>query len=182
VGRWAAKAALCAWTGAAAAEVQILASSGGGPRAFLGSEPAPAALSLSHRGGRALAMVADSGESIGCDLEVVEPRSGAFERTWLTTAERAQVELAGEAGRARTANLIWAAKEAAAKARHEGLRLDVRAAAVELEEEPSGDGEWKPLRVRWDCEAIAIGGWWREEPGWVFAFVSGRATRPPTPL
>ena len=114
-----------------------MASDDGAPEAFVDGERAGAALSLSHRNGRALAVVADVGVAIGCDLEAVEPRSGAFVRTWLAPAERASVLAAGRAGRARLANLLWTAKEAAAKARREGLRLDVRQAIVSLEWDPS---------------------------------------------
>jgi 4'-phosphopantetheinyl transferase len=140
LGRWAAKAALCAWCGAGLAEVEIVASAGGAPEAVVSGERAPVALSLSHRDGRALAVVADAGVAIGCDLEVVEPRSEAFLSTWLTPAERAIVKSAGSAGRSQLANLIWTAKEAAAKARAEGLRLDVRQAIVSLEWDRSSHG------------------------------------------
>ena len=71
-------------------------------------------------------MVADPGLSLGCDLELVEPRSGAFVRTWLARGRAGERQAAAaEPGRPRLANLIWTAKEAAAKARGEGLRLDV---------------------------------------------------------
>jgi 4'-phosphopantetheinyl transferase len=180
LGRWTAKAALAAWSGADAGEFEVLASADGAPEALIGAHAAPAALSLSHRSERALAVVGDPAVSIGCDLEVVEPRSGAFVRTWLAPAERSRLESDGEAGRARDANLIWCAKEAAAKTRREGLRLDVRDAVVEWE--PAGDGEWRPLTVRWGREGITTHGWWRSEPGWVFTVISERATPAPVRL
>jgi 4'-phosphopantetheinyl transferase len=177
LGRWAAKAALAAWSEGSAGEVEIVASEDGAPEAFVDGERAGAALSLSHRNGRALAIVADAGVAIGCDLEAVERRSGAFVRTWLAPDERASVLAAGEAEGAPLANLFWTAKEAAAKARREGLRLDVREAVVSLEGDRPGQGEWRPLRVRWEVEGVTAHGWWRQEPGWVFACVS----EPPTP-
>jgi 4'-phosphopantetheinyl transferase len=182
LGRWAGKAALCAWSGAALAEVEIVASAGGAPQALVSGERAPAELSLSHRDGRALAVVADAGVAIGCDLELAEPRSEAFLSTWLAPAERAIVNSAGSAGRSQLANLIWTAKEAAAKARAEGLRLDVRQAIVSLEWDRSSHGEWRPLGVRWDREGMTAHGWWREEPSWIFAFVSEPPTPPPARL
>ncbi len=182
LGRWAAKEALRAWGGAAFREAEILAAAGGAPQAQVDGEPAPAALSLSHRNGRALAVVADPQLAIGCDLEAVEPRSGAFVRTWLTIAERASLESLDEPERARLANLIWAAKESATKARREGLRLDVGRAAVELEWSPSAGGEWRPLAVRWEREEVTAHGWWREETGWVFTFVSQPASPAPVRL
>ena len=179
LGRWTAKAALRAWSGVELAEVEIVAAADGAPEALVGAREAPAALSLSHRGGRALAVAADPRLTIGCDLEAVEPRSAAFIRTWLAGAEIASLQTAHATGRARLANLFWTAKEAAAKARREGLRLDVRDAVVELAEESLDDGEWRPLSVRWEREGITAHGWWRAEPGWVFAFVSGRPTPAP---
>jgi 4'-phosphopantetheinyl transferase len=170
LGRWAAKAALAAWSGIDVSEFEVVAAADGAPQALIGADAAPAALSLSHRGGRALAVVGDPALAIGCDLEVVEPRSGAFIRTWLAPAERSRLDLGGESRRARDTNLIWSAKEAAAKTRREGLRLDVRDAVVEWE--TADDGEWRPLSVRWDHEGITVHGWWHEKPGWVFAFVS----------
>ena len=65
---------LWAWGGLERAEVVAAAS--GAPRRT-GGEPAPAAISLSHRNGRALAVVADPGLALGCDLEATEARSGA---------------------------------------------------------------------------------------------------------
>ena len=177
LGRWAAKAALAARSGASTGELEIVASDDGAPEAYVCGERAGAALSLSHRNGRALAVVADVDTAIGCDLEAVEPRSGAFMRTWLAPAERASVLAVGGGEGARLANLLWTAKEAAAKARREGLRLDVREATVSLEWEPSSQGEWRPLGVHWDREGVSVRGWWREESSWVFAFVSD----PPTP-
>ena len=182
LGRWAAKAALAARSGASRCELEIVASHNGAPEAFVDGERAAAALSLSHRNGRALVVVAEVGVAIGCDLEAVEPRSGAFVRTWLAPAERANVLAAGPAGGARLANLLWTAKEAAAKVRGEGLRLDVRQAIVSLEWDQSSHREWRPLGVRWEREAVTARGWWREEPGWVFAFVSDLPTPAPVHL
>ena len=107
---------------------------GGGRRsdAWLDGAPAPVSLSLSHRAGRALAAVTDVPAAIGCDLEVVEHRSGPFVREWLTAGEQAALEPLDGAARDVAANLMWAGKEAAAKVRREGLRLDVRRADVEL--------------------------------------------------
>lgn len=182
LGRWAAKAAIVAWSGASIGELEVVASDDGAPEALIDGEQAGAALSLSHRKGRALAVVADVGVAIGCDMEAVEPRSGAFVRTWLAPAERASVLAAGGAESARLANLIWTAKEAAAKARREGLRLDLRQAIVSLEWDRSSHGEWRPLGVHWDREAVTVRGWWREESSWIFAFVSDPPTPPPVRL
>jgi 4'-phosphopantetheinyl transferase len=182
LGRWTAKAALSAWSGANRFAVEIVPAPGGAPEALIGGEPGRAAVSLSHRDGRALAVVADGQVAVGCDLEVAEPRSEAFLRTWLAPAERASLASVGEPARAALANLIWAAKEAATKARYEGLRLDPGHAVVELDWRPSNDGEWRTLSVRWEREALTARGWWRQEPGWAFAFVSEPPTQAPVSL
>ncbi|WP_350310637.1 4'-phosphopantetheinyl transferase family protein [Amycolatopsis sp. RTGN1] len=51
---------------------------------------------------------------MGCDLELMEPRSDAFVRTWFTDRERDAV-FAAETTRERflRANLFWSAKESA---------------------------------------------------------------------
>jgi 4'-phosphopantetheinyl transferase len=107
---------------------------------------------------------------VGCDLEVVEPRSRAFVREWLAAPEQAFVAGLADDARDRTVNGLWTAKEAVAKVRREGLRLDVRHAVVEGEP-PTRD--WRPLRVRF--EDGSTDGWWREEPGWVLAVAADPA-------
>jgi 4'-phosphopantetheinyl transferase len=163
LGRWTAKAAVGAWLGVETGRVEILAAPDGAPEAWLDGRRAPLSVSLSHRAGRALAAVAPAPATIGCDLELVEPRSDAFIREWLT---------------ADAANLLWTAKEAAAKVRREGLRLDVRRAAVELGRAGSG---WRPLAVTWP-EGDPTSGWWSEGSGWVMAIAGAPAPGVPRGL
>jgi 4'-phosphopantetheinyl transferase len=174
LGRWTAKRALSAWLTVAPERIEVIAAHDGVPEALVDREPAPASLSISHRGDRALAVTGPLDLAIGCDLEVVEPRSPAFLREWLSDAERA---LAGDDPL--RANLIWCAKEAAAKARRGGLRLNVRRAEVSFD--PAGGG-WRRLAVRWQDEPGAASGWWREEPGWVIAVVAEPAAEAPERL
>lgn len=176
LGRWAAKCAVATRLGVPVARIEVLASPGGAPEALLNGHAAPVALSISHRGSRALALVADEGVAIGCDLELVEPRSDAFLREWLAPAERELVRDASDPALA--ANLVWTAKEAAAKTRGEGLRLNVRQAVARVEH---GDGDWAPLAVSWDG-AAPIRGWWRSEAGWVMSVTGEPAPEPPEPL
>ena len=137
LGRWSGKAAVAARLGVAPEVVTIVAAEDGAPEAFIDGQGAGVSISLSHRSGRALAMVA----------EAIEARSPAFLREWLRPAERRLV--GGQSGRRRqvAANLVWTAKEAASKARREGLRLNVRGATVEPEGLPGSPGVWLPLRV-----------------------------------
>jgi len=85
---------------------------------------APAGLdlrvSIGHKGGQAVAMVAE-GADPGVDMESVEPRPPELDRAAFTERERAWLsgrpEVERDAWRAR----LWAAKEAAAKRRRTGL-------------------------------------------------------------
>lgn len=168
LGRYAAKTAVAGWLGVPTSRVQIVAAPDGAPEARLDGRAAPVALSLSHRAQRALAVVGEAGAALGCDLELIEPRSPAFVSDWLAPAERALVAGAG-AHRDLVANLAWTAKEAAAKARREGLRLDVRNAVAEPDDLDSPTSGWHALAVTWADGAGRVAGWWRAEPGWVMA-------------
>ncbi len=181
LGRWTAKAAVCRWLEAEPQRVEILAAPDGAPEAWLDGERLPISVSLSHRGGRALAAVTDAPRVIGCDLELVEPRSDAFVREWLAPSEQSLLRGRGEAGRALLANLIWTAKEAATKVRREGLRLDVRRATVTVEAAIAT--VWQPLRIDWRGEELEpVAGWWRTEPGWVMTVAGDPAPELPEPL
>ncbi len=181
LGRFAAKAAVGAWLEVEPARVEVLAGGDGAPQAHLDGELLPVALSISHRSGRALAAATGAPAALGCDLELLEPRSDGFVRDWLATPERELLETLPEERRSLAANLIWAAKEAAAKARREGLRLDVReAAAVPLGiEDPAP--QWRPLEVRW-AGGERIAGWWREEAAWVMTVVADPPPKTPREL
>jgi 4'-phosphopantetheinyl transferase len=178
LGRWTAKAAVAAWLRVDAERIEVLAAADGAPDAWLDGEPAPVSLSLSHRAGRALAAVGDLPAAIGCDLEVVERRSAPFVREWLTAREQAALDPLDGAARDVAANLMWAGKEAAAKVRREGLRLDIRRAEVELGAPGSG---WRPLTVRW-VEGEATAGWWCAADGWVMTIAGAPAPAMPSRL
>jgi 4'-phosphopantetheinyl transferase len=167
LGRFTAKAAVGAWLSVAPERVEILPAPDGAPEAWVDGERAPVSVSLSHRAGRALAAVAQAPAVVGCDLERVEPRSGAFVREWLAPAEHGLLAAHGEADRARLTNLVWTAKEAAAKVRREGLRLVVRRAGVAPPGAGAADGPWRALQVQWGDGCAPTAGWWRAEPGWV---------------
>jgi 4'-phosphopantetheinyl transferase len=169
LGRFAAKTALAAWLGVPSSRLEIAAAPDGAPEAHLDGRPAPASVSLSHRGERALAVVGEAGAALGCDLELVEPRSRAFVTDWLAPAEQALVAGSGAARRDLVANLLWTGKEAAAKVLREGLRLDVRGAVATPDGLDSTTTGWRPLTISWADGSGRIAGWWRSEPGWVMA-------------
>ncbi len=180
LGRCAAKAAVATFLAVDPGRVEVVAAPGGAPVPRLDGARAGVELSLSHRAGRALAVLATRGRGVGCDLELVEPRSTAFIEQWLAPAERALVRGVPSGERAWMANLIWSAKEAAAKARGEGLRLDVRRAEVALGEPSGGADDWRPLRVEW--RDGRSDGWFRHEPTWVMTVVGGDGGAPPLAL
>jgi phosphopantetheinyl transferase (holo-ACP synthase) len=161
-------------------DVEIEAAPDGAPMALLAGEPGRVRLSLSHRAGRALALVGEQGIALGCDIEPAEPRSDAFVRKWLAPAEQALVASAGPAGSAQIANALWTAKEAAAKARRASA-LETRHAAVVLDAGSREPG-WRPLCVRWPGDVEPTRGWWCEEPKWVMAVATEPAADPPTAL
>lgn len=179
LGRWAAKRAVASWLGCDLDRVEIVAAADGAPEARVDGAPAPAVVSLSHRAGHAVAVVGEPGAPLGCDLELIEPRSEGFVETWLGPAERALVGGAPAVDRPRLANLVWSAKEAAAKARREGLRLDVRQADIELRP-PRPDG-WGLLHVTWPAAGGETGGWWRQDGDFIVT-VAVDGTEPPVRL
>lgn len=175
LGRWTGKAAVAAWRGVALESVMIAAAEDGVPEALIDDSPADLALSLSHRAGRALATVADGTTALGCDLEAIEPRSEAFLREWLCPAERELVSAQNGEARDLAANLIWTAKEAASKARREGLRLNLRRATVEAEGLAQPARSWARLEISWEGGPIELG-WWRQDAGWVMTVTSDPAS------
>jgi 4'-phosphopantetheinyl transferase len=169
LGRFAAKAVVSRTCAVAPARVEVIAAADGAPEVYVDGVPVGLSLSLSHRAGRALAVVGEG--RVGCDLEWVEPRSRAFTEDWLAPSEQAWA-----GGDPLRVNLAWTAKEAAAKVRREGLRLDVRSAVATP---APGDGPWQPLTVDWGTRRTA--GWWRAEDGWVMAVAAEPAAGPPEP-
>jgi 4'-phosphopantetheinyl transferase len=69
---------------------------------------------------------------MGCDLELVEPRSDAFIADYFASGEQSLVARVPEAARHKLLALLWSAKESALKALRTGLRLDTRSVIVSL--------------------------------------------------
>lgn len=183
LGRWTAKAALGAWLDAPSTRIEVLAAADGAPEAWLDGQPAPVSVSLSHRAGRSLAVVAGLPRIVGCDLEALEPRSSAFVREWLGPAEQRVVSSRTDVQRILLVNLMWAGKEAFAKMRRQGLRLDVRSVAVAPEHEQQDPPEqWRPFQVGYEDSAGLVAGWWCVQPGWVIAVATEPACDRPIAL
>jgi len=184
LGRWTAKLALCGHpasplAGLPIGQISILADDEGAPEVFRAGARQPVALSLSHRAGWALAVVAPSGVRLGCDLEVVERRSPAFVADYFTPGERRMLERAAPEERDPLANLVWSAKESALKARRCGLRVDTRSADVEVPPADFARG-WSALRVR--CGEDSLTGWWSRDGLRLATVVAAPASPPPAPL
>jgi 4'-phosphopantetheinyl transferase len=187
LGRWTAKRLIAGVvSGARLAAIAIRAAADGAPEAFLDGAPLPLTVSLSHRAGRALAAVGDTGAPLGADLELIEPRSALLVADFFTAAEAAEVATCPRAARDRAIALIWSAKESALKARRTGLREDPRRIRVEADgiAQPSGapgDGAWHALRIAVDG-GPELAGWWRDDAGHVLTIAGATlAADPPRP-
>jgi 4'-phosphopantetheinyl transferase len=161
------------------ANIEIRAAPSGAPEVFLFDQPAPVTISLSHTAQAAMCAIARAGFRLGCDLEVIEPRSNAFVSDYFTPNEQALVERTAEHERPRLINLLWSAKESALKALHVGLRLDTNCVevhpldALKVEDNKdqrdpcpialltSGPYGWHPLQVSF-ADAKVFHGWWRD--------------------
>ena len=194
LGRWTAKRALAACLNLpsdplALSNIEIRAAASGAPEALLFNQIAPVSISLSHRAGIALCVVALPGPDIGCDLELVEPRSHSFIADYLTVHEQALVQRTLEEEQSLLVTLLWSAKESALKALHVGLRLDTTCMDVTLDDgspPPAGQSRqdlplipmahvdpdgWRPLHVCYSGEQV-FSGWWRHTDHMVRTVVS----------
>lgn len=183
LGRWTAKHAVARaldlpLDGVDLRSVIILNGSDGAPGAFIGDDPASVTISMTDRAGWAVCMVGSGVEAIGCDLELVEPRSSLFVADYFTAAEQ-QVVAAAPRDHDLLANLIWSAKESALKVLHEGLRLDTRSVEVTL-----GDGAesgWSPLFVTTET-GQRFPGWWARFDQFVLTFCATAPTGSPVSM
>jgi len=185
LGRWTAKRAVAAYLDLPAhplvlAKVEIRTEASGAPDAFVDQKPAPVTISLSHRDGRAVCAVTPFGVDLGCDVEVIEPRSNAFLSDYFTLEEQALVSRAPAADQARIVTLLWSAKESALKALLTGLRLDTR--SVIVNPEASFDvNDWSPVRARCTDGRI-FRGWWRHIDNSLRTVVANVSLCAPIPL
>jgi 4'-phosphopantetheinyl transferase len=189
LGRWTAKQAVAAYSNMPAdpetlARIEIRQAKSGAPEVFLSNQPAGLTISLGHRAGKAACAIAGPDAVLGCDLEIVEPRSDAFVADYLSTCEQELVAAATGADRDRVVTLLWSAKESALKALREGLRLDTRsviASPVEVWSQNHGPNQWRPLQVR-HGEGTMFYGWWQAADGFLRTLVAATAPPPPTKL
>ena len=102
LGRWTAKCALAIYLKLpdhpqSLQEIEVRPAPSGAPEAFVSNAGVAVTISISHRAGVAACAVAPPGASLGCDLEIIEPRSDAFIADYFTIEEQeliARVRLA----------------------------------------------------------------------------------------
>jgi 4'-phosphopantetheinyl transferase len=165
LGRWTAKRAVSTYLSLPSsrdvlATIEVCPAASGAPEIFFSNRPGNVAISLSHSEGVGLCVAAPVNAKLGCDLELVAPRSEAFVTDYFTGDERALLSRSPAVDKAWLTTLFWSAKESALKALHEGLRLDTRSVIVKLDA-ASGDVKgWGPIQVHQESGSV-FHGWWR---------------------
>jgi len=180
LGRWVAKHAVAAVVGDSA-PIEVHAAEDGAPEVLIAGLPAPVNISISHRAGVGACLVASRDITVGCDLELVEPRDRALARHFFTPSEVELVDRVTPEDHDLVVALVWSAKESALKALRQGLRLDAREVEVMLDPDGGAASDWRSLAVR--CSAGVFGGWWRVTGRrHVLTVVTHPASVPPAPL
>lgn len=203
LGRWTAKRAVALYlslrpNNGVLHQVEILPDTSGAPLVRISDEQATVSISLTHRDGRAACVVAPPQMVLGCDLEVIEPRSNAFVGDYFTDEEQAAISQTQPAQRNLLVTILWSAKESALKALRLGLRVDTRSVSIgfvntdvskRVSSYRGGQSDecnsrfpeqaWYPLRAQCRKEP-ALFGWWRSSEGLVRSLISLSPTNPPS--
>ena len=180
--RWVAKRAVAATMGLAETHeslrrIVIRNALDGAPEAFVDEDPISAVIAMTDRADWAVCALLDVGGRVGCDLELVEPRSQAFAADYFTATEQRVVAHATNPDV--VANVIWSAKESALKVLRTGLRRDTRTVEVRLDGEDARD--WQPLTVI-DNGTAEFTGWWCRFNQFLLTCVTETPTPPPVSL
>lgn len=184
--RWTAKHALAGALRLDATQAHVLRklvirnASDGAPEVFMDDARAPLSISMTDRADWAVCTVIGGEHPIGCDLELVEPRSKAFVADYFTEAERRKIADAPAPDHDLLANLIWSAKESTLKVLRTGLRRDTRSVEVHADRSEREDG-WCGLYAT-TTEGLSFTGWWRRFGPFILTYVSTYATMPPESL
>ena len=187
LGRWTAKLALARYLGlprdgAELRRIVIDRAPDGAPAPIVDGRPAPAYITMTDRADQAVCLVGPRGTALGCDLELVEPRSEAFVRDYFTPAEQALYFGSAQDAdtRALVANLVWCGKESALKVLRTGLRRDTRSVEVSFPTRRA-EGGWQPMLVR-AAEGTSFPGWWQRFGAFVLTVAAATPFAPPTAL
>jgi 4'-phosphopantetheinyl transferase len=182
LGRWTAKQtvsrALGRWTSAGVlATIVIRNAPDGAPELFIDGTLQPYVIAMTDRADWAVTAMRPGLERIGCDLELVEPRSSRFVVDYFTAAEVRQVQLGSHD---LLANLIWSAKESSLKVLRTGLRRDTRTVEVHLD---GGSGAtWSPFTVIVDGGPVRHHGWWVRYGEFILTVAAEIPIEPPEAL
>ncbi len=176
LGRWTAKCAVAAHLGivhhaAAFRSLAIVPEETGAPRLLVDGEVPGLSLSISHRDGRALAVISSQTPSVGCDLERCEPRSPAFVEQMLTPSEVEQVEQLHAVNWAGIETLIWSAKESVLKLLALGLRVDSRYVSVQIHALNEAVTGWQKFSAA-VADGTRFAGWWCRDWTWIRTIAS----------
>jgi 4'-phosphopantetheinyl transferase len=202
LGRWTAKRAVAACLKLpndlqSLSRIEIIPASTGQPEVVLRDRAETVTISISHRSGIAMCAVALGHARLGCDLEMIEPRSDAFVADYFTVKEQERIAQASSEERLLLASLLWSAKESALKALQVGLRADTRSVEVKELDLPNHSHQetnassttsdlpadrpdisgpnWRALQVHCSDGSI-FAGWWQRAGQLVRTLV---ATPPP---
>ncbi len=173
LGRWTAKIALLGITGLShrnIARIEIASAPDGAPQPVLDGERCGVEVSLSHSNKRAFATVSQGTGALGCDIELVEPRSPAFIETYFTAAEAERIQRVGPGDRDTLVTMIWSAKESTLKALRTGLQADTRSVEV-IDDGVIRDSGWNTARTT-AARAGAFSCLWRRDGQFVLSFVT----------
>jgi 4'-phosphopantetheinyl transferase len=186
LGRLVTKHAVALVTGrptdpATLAGIEVRNAPSGAPYVYVDGAPLAVEVSITDRAGWAVCVACPaSGHPVGCDLELVEPRTPGFVRDFFTAAEQRWIASRATGDeRDMGANLVWSAKESALKVLRTGLRRDTRTVEVTLAA-PRADG-WGELTVR-ASEGTVFPGWWRRDGQFLLTFAAEVAAPPPLAL
>lgn len=184
--RWVCKHAVASAAGlgddpAALARIDVRNRLTGAPYVHLDGEPAGFDVSITDRAGWAVCLIGEDLSRLGCDLEIVEPRSPGFVSDFLTSAEQSYVGSLAADDRDAAANLLWSAKESALKVLRTGLRRDTRTVEVDVGTDDLRPGGWRPLTVR-RAEGGEFPGWWRRDGSFLVTVAAERPMPAPTAL
>lgn len=152
----------------------------GAPIALVDGVPIDREISISDRAGWAVCLVAPTGLRVGCDLEIVEPRSPGFVTDVLTVGEQGHVTALPAEDQDAAANLLWSAKESALKVLQTGLRRDTRSVEVTVAE-PADDEAWGRLDIG-TAEGTRLPGWWRRDGLFLLTVAADTPLPPPRVL
>jgi 4'-phosphopantetheinyl transferase len=200
LGRWTAKRAVATYLNLSAsahafARIEIHPEPSGAPQVFLDNVRTWLSISISHSSGVAVCGLAPTREEIGCDLEVVEPRTDAFVTDFFAAPEYDLLQSVPCNQRSLVVALLWSAKESALKTLRCGLRLDTRRVIVRSIGFPVDESRspvysnpdsfysyegyrWYPLRVHYDCTQV-FQGWWAHKENLIRTLITAALCNPP---